>query len=35
MSQISHIKYKDIIEAWRFDADYFKPEILKAEKILK
>ena len=32
MSQISHIKYKDVIEAWRFDADFFKPEYLALEK---
>lgn len=32
MPQISHIKYKDIIEAWRFDADFFKPEYLALEK---
>lgn len=29
MSQISHIKYKDVIEAWRFDAEYFKPKLLE------
>ena len=29
MSQISHIKYKDVIEAWRFDAEYFKPNLLE------
>ena len=29
MSQISHIKYKDVIEAWRFDAEYFKPKFLE------
>lgn len=32
MSKISHIKYKDVIEAWRFDADFFKPEYLALEK---
>ena len=29
MSQISYIKYKDVIEAWRFDAEYFKPNLLE------
>jgi len=34
MPQISHIKYKDINEARRFDADFFKPEyLLLREKI--
>ena len=34
MSQISHIKYKDVIKAWRFDANFFKPEYLSLrEKI--
>ena len=35
MSQISHIKYKDIIEAWRFDADFFRPDFIKLENTLK
>jgi hypothetical protein len=34
MPQISHIKYKDIIEAWRFDADYFKPEYLNIDYLI-
>jgi type I restriction enzyme S subunit len=29
MPQISYIKYKDILEARRFDAEYFRPFILK------
>lgn len=29
MPQISHIKYKDVIEAQRFDAEYFKPKLLE------
>ncbi len=32
MPQISFIKYKDILEARRFDAEYFKPEYLEIEK---
>ena len=35
MSQISHIKYKDIVEAWRFDADFFKPEFINTKNILE
>ena len=35
MSQISYIKYKDIKEARRYDAEYFKPEYLKIEKKIK
>lgn len=35
MSQISHIKYKDIIEAWRFDADFFRPDFIEIENTLK
>lgn len=35
MAQISIIKYKDILEARRFDAEYFKPEYLEIEKKLK
>lgn len=35
MSQISHIKYKDIIEAWRLDADFFKPEYLEIDEIIE
>ncbi len=34
MSQISHIKYKDVIEAWRFDADFFRPEYLELREKL-
>ncbi|KKR15266.1 MAG: hypothetical protein UT42_C0006G0003 [Candidatus Falkowbacteria bacterium GW2011_GWA2_39_24] len=32
MPQISYIKYKDIQEAGRYDAEYFKPEYLKNDK---
>ena len=35
MSQISTIKYSDIQEAHRFDAEYFKPEYLEIERKLK
>ncbi|MCA9351703.1 restriction endonuclease subunit S [Patescibacteria group bacterium] len=35
MSQISKIKYSDILEAQRFDAEYFKPEYLKMYNLLK
>lgn len=35
MSQISHIKYKDIIGAWRLDSDFFKPEYLKIDEIIE
>lgn len=35
MSQISYIKYKDILEARRYDAEYFKPEYLEINKKLK
>lgn len=35
MPQISFIKYKDILEARRFDAEYFKPECLRVENLLK
>jgi len=35
MSQISHIKYKDTIEAWRIDADFFKPEYLKIDETIE
>lgn len=35
MSQISKIKYSDIQEAKRFDAEYFKPEYLRELNILK
>jgi hypothetical protein len=34
MPQISYIKYKDIIDARRFDAEYFKPEYLEIESRL-
>lgn len=34
MSQISYIKYADIKEARRYDAEYFKPEYLEIEKRL-
>lgn len=33
MSQISYIKYTDVIEAHRYDAEYFKPEYLENDKI--
>jgi restriction endonuclease S subunit len=35
MAQISYIKYTDVLEARRYDAEYFKPEYLKVEKKLK
>ncbi len=35
MAQISIIKKSDILEAHRFDAEYFKPEYLKLEKNIK
>lgn len=35
MAQISKIQYKDIIEAKRFDAEYFKPEYLNFNSILE
>jgi len=35
MSQISTIQYSDVLEARRFDAEYFKPEYLEIERILK
>ena len=35
MPQISHIKYSDVIEAWRFDADFFKPEYLKIDETIE
>ena len=35
MAQISIIKYSDIREAHRFDAEFFKPEYLEIEKKLK
>jgi restriction endonuclease S subunit len=34
MPQISHIKFKDITEARRYDAEYFKPKYLKDDKNL-
>lgn len=34
MAQISKIKYKDIKEAHRYDAEYFKPEYLEIERII-
>jgi len=34
MAQISIVRLKDIKEAKRFDAEYFKPEYLKNEKII-
>ncbi len=33
--QISIIKKSDIQEAYRFDAEFFKPEYLEIEKKLK
>lgn len=35
MAQISYIKYVDVLEARRYDAEYFKPECLKVEELLK
>jgi restriction endonuclease S subunit len=35
MAQISIIQKSDIIEAGRFDAEYFKPEYLRTEKIIE
>lgn len=35
MAQISIIKHKDILEAHRFDAEYFKPEYLDIDKKIK
>jgi len=32
MAQISTIKYSDVLEARRYDAEYFKPEYLAVEK---
>lgn len=32
MAQISYIKYADVLEARRYDAEYFKPEYLEIEK---
>lgn len=34
MAQISYIKYTNIIEASRYDAEYFKPEYLEIDKKL-
>jgi len=34
MVQISIIKYSDVLEAHRFDAEFYKPEYLKKEKII-
>lgn len=34
MAQISKINYSDVLEAHRFDAEYFKPEYLEIEKKL-
>lgn len=34
MPQISYIKYKDILEARRIDAEYYKPEYLEIERII-
>lgn len=34
MPQISHIKHSDIKLAQRFDAEYFKPELLRIEKMI-
>jgi len=34
MPQISTIKFKDVLEAHRFDAEYFKPEYLEIDKLL-
>jgi len=35
MSQISYIKYTDVLEARRYDAEYFKPEYLEIEQEIK
>jgi len=35
MAQISIVKYSDIKEARRFDAEYFKPEYLETLKVIK
>lgn len=35
MPQISYIHYHDILEAYRFDADFFIPEYLEMEKYLQ
>jgi len=35
MAQISYIKYKDVLEARRYDAEYFKPEYLIINSNLK
>lgn len=35
MPQISYIKYTDVLEARRYDAEYFKPEYLETEKVIK
>jgi len=32
MAQISYIKYTDVLEARRYDAEYFKPEYLELQK---
>ncbi len=34
MAQISNINYSDILEAQRFDAEYFKPEYLDLDKVM-
>ena len=35
MAQISTIKYSDILEAHRYDAEYFKPEYLEIERNIR
>jgi len=35
MPQISKIKYSDVLEARRYDAEYFKPEYLKDDNALE
>ena len=35
MSQISTIQLKDVLQAKRFDAEYFQPEYIEIEKKLK
>ncbi len=35
MPQISTIQFKDILEARRYDAEYFKPEYLKEDNLLE
>ena len=34
MPQISYIKYADVKEAHRYDAEYFRPEYTKNDEII-